>query len=307
MRGRDHRRPRSWRRGRSFGDDDALVIDRHRHGLDLHLRQQFARGRIAGVFDPDAIAGLEKRAHDQFQRVPVARGHEDLGRRAGDAARHMQVGRDLGAQRRQAADRRMDHVGRLHRPHATCAQARPDLAREHVQRRQPHLERQDRIGPETGCARGVGDQRNRTRHGHCRLQAGGHDRAGLAACLDVALCRQQGIGRLDRAPGQAQLLHQRARGRDAIPGLEHPAGDRVAEPAVDLAVVRLRLRRIQRRDGAGLCCGHDVVDFPAGRWSDHDSRPGKSWISRNIRTWIFNTVHVRPRMNPLQRRIGAWR
>ncbi|MNT23491.1 hypothetical protein D3C72_1589100 [compost metagenome] len=99
MRGRDHGRAGARFGGKARVHHHPLFVHAHGHGLHARLRQQRARGRIAGVFHPYRVARLEQRMQDELHRVVVARRNEHLRCGALDAARHLQVGRGGGPQR----------------------------------------------------------------------------------------------------------------------------------------------------------------------------------------------------------------
>ena len=149
MRRRDHGRARPWRQFNSIGNDHALPVHRHRDGCNIHMSQQFSRRRVSGVFKPDAISRLQQCMRDQLDGVAISRCHEYLRWRAVDPARNLQICGDLGTQLRQAVYGGMHHVGWLHGAHTSRAEARPDFSGKHIQRRQAHLERQDRTPGES--------------------------------------------------------------------------------------------------------------------------------------------------------------
>jgi hypothetical protein len=87
------------------------------------------------------------------------------------------------------------------------------------------------------------------------------DGSGLAAGLDITLGGKQGIGGLDGAPGETQLLGQRSCRWYPVARLQHTAGDGAAEAIVDLPVKRRGRRWIERRDIARPCAGHGSSTF----------------------------------------------
>ena len=185
MRRRYHRRARPWRQSNPVGNGHAFVIDRHRDGIHLHVPQYLPRRRVSRVFKPDAISGLQQRMRDQLDGVTISRGHEDLRRRAVDPARYSEIGRDLGAQRRQSEYGGMNHVRWLHGADAPRAEPRPYFSWKRIERRQTHLERQNRIWTKAGRHNAALGLRDRERNRRSRFEARRNDGAGLAAGLDV--------------------------------------------------------------------------------------------------------------------------
>ena len=145
-------------------------------------------------------------------------------------------------------------------------------------------------------------RRHRARDRHVRLEARRHDGAGLAARLDIALGRQQRIGRLDGASRQAQFLGQRARRGNAVARLQHAAGDGAAKAIVDLPVEGVGRRWIQRRDLAGLGSGHGSSPPRMGR-GDHATIMAQLAMSiHGSWDWAMTAVgHCRRRQSPAQR------
>ena len=59
-------------------DDQALVVDRHRHDRRAVTREQVARERVAGVLDRDHVARLQEDPGDQVQRLLRAVGGDHV-------------------------------------------------------------------------------------------------------------------------------------------------------------------------------------------------------------------------------------
>src|SRR5204863_124334 len=72
-----------------------------------------------------------------------------------------------------------------------------------------------------------------------------HEGARPDAALQVPLAQQVVVGARDRVAGQAELLGQPARGRDALAGRQPAGQDRGAELGVDLAVEGLVRRALE--------------------------------------------------------------
>lgn len=235
---RHHRAARLARPFDAGADHDPVLVHRHWHRFQPRLLQQRAGRRIARIFHPDLVAGLEQRLQDQPHRAVVARGDEHLRRLAMDAARHLQIGGRCAAQRRQAAAGRIGQIPGLQAAQLPGAQPGPKLARKFVQRRQTHLERPQarRLAP----AGAVAGRFWRDGHGRRRrmlgLQIGRHHGAGLAARLDIAFRCQQRIRHFHCAARHAQLLGQRPRRRNAVARLERALGDGAAKALINLPV-----------------------------------------------------------------------
>ena len=221
--------------------------------------EYFSRGRVSGVFEPDAITRLQQGMTDQLHGLTISRGHEHLRWRAVDPTRNLEIPGDFRTQQRQAVHRRMDHVRRLHGAHTARAKARPDLPGKRIQGRQTHLERQDGIRTKTDGVHAVIRQRHRARNGRSRLEVRAYNGPCLPARLDIPLGGQQGISRFDGASGQPQFLGQRPCRGNAVTRLQHSTGDSVAKPIVNLPVERCGRRRIKRRDFFGLCGRHGLI------------------------------------------------
>ncbi|MNV21249.1 hypothetical protein D3C71_1121800 [compost metagenome] len=257
---RHHRRPGLPRARHAFRHHQAIRIHGHRHGVQEGLRQERSRGRIAGVFHPDTVAGRKQGLDDQLHREVVARGDIHLRGLAMNAARHAQIGRYRNAQVGQAIRRRIRQVGRLQAAQLAGAQARPELARKGIQGRYAHLERQDagRPMPAVLVVSRFDGRDNRGRGG-LRLQVRRDDGAGLPARLDVAFGGQQGIRHFDRAARHAHFLGQGARRRNAVAGFQGALGDGAAKALIDLAVQRVGAVRGKRCLGLGAAADHGIV------------------------------------------------
>jgi hypothetical protein len=186
-----------------------------------HVFQQLARRRVAGILDPDAVARFQ-----QAWRSVAWCGDSPRSRRPATASSRCRAtpagrrrSRRAAPASRRPADgpcRRAAWRARSARPAAprSCAGTHPGRA--------AHLERQDGIRAKAGAAMRCPAAGGRLPHGRARIEARRHDRPGLAAGLDIAFGGQQRIGGVDRAPGQAQLLGQRARRGIRSPGLSTP-------------------------------------------------------------------------------------
>ncbi len=222
MRRRDHGSARPWRQLNAIGNDHALPIYRHRDCRNMHMSQHFSRRRVSGVFKPDAISRLQQRMGDQLDGVAISRCHEYLRWGAVDATRNLEICGDLGTQCRQAVYGGMNHVGWLHGTYAPRAQACPDLSGKHIQGRQTHLERQNRIRTKTRRSNAAIGSGHRACNRRSRLEARRHDGPCLAAGLNVSLGSQQRISRFDRASCQTQFLGQRRAEGMRSPGFNNP-------------------------------------------------------------------------------------
>ena len=195
----------------------------------------------------------------------------------------------------------MNHVGWLHGAYTSRAQPCPDLSRKHIQGRQAHLERQNRIRTKAGRRDAAIGPGHRACDGRSRLEARRHDGPCLAASLDVPLGGQQRISGLDRASCQTQFLGQRARRGNSVARLQHAAGDGAAKPIVDLAIKRFGRRWIQRRDLAGLRDGHGTPQDDKSRQTGRTDyatsltapRRGSciTWTSREFHSWPLDVGH----------------
>src|SRR6185295_1305672 len=124
---------------------------------------------------------------NQPDGVAVSRCHEYLRWRAVDPTRNLEICGNLCTQCRQAVYRGMNHVRWLRGADTPRAQACPDLSRKHIQRRQTHLERQNRLWTITShrsVAIGLGYWVCNRR---LRFEARRHNGPSLAAGLNVSL------------------------------------------------------------------------------------------------------------------------
>ena len=184
--------------------------------------QQFSRRRVTGLLKPNAISSLQRCMANQLHGVAIPRRHEHLRRGATDPTRHLEICGDLGTKCRQAIYRGMNHVGWLHGTYTPSAEACPDLSGKQVQRRQPHLERQNRLGTKTRRSNDVVRPGHRASNRCSRLEARRHDRPRLTTGLNVTFRSQQRIGCFNRAPGQTPLLGQGACRGMRSPGFNTP-------------------------------------------------------------------------------------
>src|SRR6185295_10949127 len=205
--------------------------------------------------------------------MAISRCHEYLRWRAVDPTRHLEICGDLGTQCRQAVYRGMSHVRWLRGTHTSRAQARPDLSRKRVQGRQAHLERQNRIWTKPSRSNDAIGPGHRACNGRSRLEAGRHNRPGLAAGLNVSLGSQQRVSRLNGASCQTQFPGQRTRRGDAVTRLQQSARNCAAKPIVDLAIKRFGRRWIQRRDLAGLRDAHGLAISASELKTDYAMTP----------------------------------
>src|SRR5262249_57042717 len=116
---------------------------------------------VSRILDPDSVARLQQATDDEAERALEAAGDEDLFGRAGYAARDCQVAGDLNAQRLVAGGRLVAEIDGAQRTRLTREQARPDLVREGIERRESHPEERRRAERRVGsrqrrCLRGAG-------------------------------------------------------------------------------------------------------------------------------------------------------
>jgi len=112
---------------RQLVDDQAVRIDRHRHDLGTGRREAGQRGWIAWIFDGGHVAGTQRDAGDQIERVLRALRHDHLIPVAHHRAIEAKIARD-GKTQFGLAGRFAISAGTARlRPHGLIDAAAPDV------------------------------------------------------------------------------------------------------------------------------------------------------------------------------------
>ena len=214
---------------------EPVFIHSHRDDPRSRVAEDLHRAAVAGILDPDRLAGPNHQPGDEIEALLHAREDHDVVGGTGDAARRAQIAGDRFAQGpragRVAAGERADPQPAEH----PARDPRPGRHRELVQRRLDRTERPN--GAHRGTAasrgrdRGVGDRQEVL--GHLRRDGGARPHP----ADDVALLAQLLERGHDHPARDPMALRQIAGGGQSSPSGQPPGQNRRAhllvEPADD--------------------------------------------------------------------------
>ncbi len=251
-----------------------MVVDGHGHDLQAQGGQGLAGHRIAGVLDPDLVAGLQQEAAGQIDGVLGSGDHQHLAGLALQAARTAEITGQALAQLGQAARIGIAEVDGVHAPHRAMGQPPPDVQAARIHQRQAHGEGPlARIaGRLQGIEQGLGVGRVARRGGRAQgLGAEGRGQvqpdigARAGAAVDPALGRQLLVGGHRRGARDAEASGQLAGRGQARAGGQGARGDGGADLGIDLA--EHRRSGGPARDAPGMQIGPAAVHRRLPKWS----------------------------------------
>ncbi len=277
MGGRHEGQPRPRAARHPVRDPQPFAVGRHGNEARARPEQRAAGAEVAGVLDPDRVAGVEEHPRRQVER-PLRSGDDNhLLRRAAHAARRAEVGGERLAQRAVARGILVGEQPGQGAARAACQDPGPHVVRKGVERRGADPERallhpvrpidrrwDRRRGGQGGAATRDGtprrgrpqcDGRGRVRAEQVVGQRAGDEGAVPDPALEIALGEELVEGGQHAVAGHPQLGRQRARGGQPRPGHEPASQNRPAQPIVDLAVERDTSRPVEdeTREGDDRC------------------------------------------------------
>ena len=256
-------------------DVDAVVVDRHRHQARAGGDQGVAGADVAGVLEPDRVAGVDEQRGDAGKGVLGALEDEDLLGGAGDATVHPEVAGDRLAQRGEAAGLGIAHQRRPRAAQRPRREPGPERHREGVVGRgagdegeghgrvgDPREEPLGRLAREPREARRLLAPAGRRRRARARVGGGADVGAVADPADDQALGGQLVVDVDDGGARQPEVGGERAARRQAIAGPQHRADDQPAQTLRELSAERGRGRAVDRdrgEQGAAGVLGHRPV------------------------------------------------
>ena len=261
----DERDAGVWGEADASVDVEAFVIDRNRDGADSGAEQKRADQRIAGLFDPGFVAGIEQDASGDVEGLLRAGDDHDLAGIAADGAGGAQVGAHRVAEDFKAKG--MEVVGGVDAQGTAVAgnKLRPDVEGELVEGRLMDAESSPAVTPgkaivgrvEHGSLGGlegdVGGWGGVAGVPRTVRQRSGDVGSGANAALKIALGEELGVGVEDGEAGDFKLGGERAAGGNLLARGEIAAQDGVAKPGIDLAMERRGRIAVEGNDGKEAC------------------------------------------------------
>ena len=238
-------------------DVDPLRVQRDRHHGGPGGAQGVARPGIAGLLDAHRVAGREQRHRAELKRHLRARHDEHMRGVAAHPARDAEVLGDGFPKRDIAGGIAVGHERAGLALAVSPEEAPPDAMREVIQGGHAHAERAQ-PALVAGCRRGR-RRRGRPRRGpRAREVVGnvaGHVAAGAHPALDVPLVEQLLEGVHRGQPRDLELVGERPRRGQPLPGPEPAREDGGAVGVVDLPIERHRRGADERHEGHDLGLG----------------------------------------------------
>ena len=224
-----------------------------------------AHQRIAGLFDPGLVAGVEENAGDDVEGLLGTGNDHDLSGIAADGAGGAEIGADGFAKGLQAE--RMQIVGGVDVERAAVAgeEFRPEVEGELIEGGLMDAEGAPSMTPRIGFIGGKEERaargatggrvvgRGRAGLGGGMRERGGDEGAGADAAFEVALGEELCVGVEDGEAGDFELGSESAAGGDLLACGEVAAVDRVAKTSVDLAMEGHRGLAVDGDDGYDSC------------------------------------------------------